>query len=56
MWHMPTHIYYPLRRYPEAAWQLEACLRTENARIEPITFCPTRSSSTPTTTNGSSAR
>lgn len=34
MWHMPTHIYYPLRRYPEAAWQLEACLRTENARIE----------------------
>ena len=33
MWHMPTHIYFPLRRYPEAAWQLEACLRTENARI-----------------------
>ncbi len=56
MWHMPTHIYYPLRRYPEAAWQLEACLRTENARISAITFCPTRSSSTPTITNGSSAR
>jgi peroxiredoxin len=33
MWHMPTHIYYPLKRYPEAAWQLEAALRTENARI-----------------------
>lgn len=32
MWHMPTHIYTPLGRYPEAAWQLEACLRTENAR------------------------
>jgi peroxiredoxin len=33
MWHMPTHIYFPLKRYPEAAWQLEAALRTENARI-----------------------
>jgi peroxiredoxin len=32
MWHMPTHIYYALKRYPEAAWQLEASLRTENAR------------------------
>src|SRR6185295_4638318 len=33
MWHMPTHLYYPLKRFPEAAWQLEAALRTENARI-----------------------
>ncbi|HEV8003524.1 MAG TPA: peroxiredoxin family protein [Planctomycetaceae bacterium] len=33
MWHMPTHIYFPLKRFPEAAWQLEAALRTENARI-----------------------
>jgi peroxiredoxin len=33
MWHMPTHVYFPLKRFPEAAWQLEACLRTENARI-----------------------
>jgi peroxiredoxin len=33
MWHMPTHIYFPLKRYAEAAWQLEAALRTENARI-----------------------
>jgi peroxiredoxin/tetratricopeptide (TPR) repeat protein len=33
MWHMPTHIYYPLKRYPEAAWQLEAAMRTEHARI-----------------------
>jgi peroxiredoxin/tetratricopeptide (TPR) repeat protein len=32
MWHMPTHIYTGLKRYPEAAWQLEASLRTENAR------------------------
>jgi peroxiredoxin len=32
MWHMPTHIYASLKRYPEAAWQLEACLRTNNAR------------------------
>ncbi len=32
MWHMPAHIYTPLKRYPEAAWQLEAALRTENAR------------------------
>ena len=33
MWHMPTHIYFPLKRYPEAAWQLEASIRTENARV-----------------------
>jgi hypothetical protein len=33
MWHMPTHIYFPLKRYAEAAWQLEAALRTENARV-----------------------
>jgi peroxiredoxin/tetratricopeptide (TPR) repeat protein len=32
MWHMPTHIYASLKRYPSAAWQLEACLRTNNAR------------------------
>ncbi|HEX4071167.1 MAG TPA: peroxiredoxin family protein [Planctomycetaceae bacterium] len=32
MWHMPAHIYTPLKRYAEAAWQLEASLRTENAR------------------------
>ena len=32
MWHMPTHIYASLKRYPEATWQLEACLRTNNAR------------------------
>jgi peroxiredoxin len=33
MWHMPTHVYFPLKRYPEAAWQLEAAIRTENARV-----------------------
>ena len=33
MWHMPTHIYFALRRYPEAAWQLEASIRTEHARM-----------------------
>jgi peroxiredoxin/tetratricopeptide (TPR) repeat protein len=32
MWHMPTHIYSALKQYPAAAWQLEACLRTDNAR------------------------
>jgi peroxiredoxin/tetratricopeptide (TPR) repeat protein len=32
MWHMPTHVYANLKRYPLAAWQLEACLRTNNAR------------------------
>jgi peroxiredoxin/tetratricopeptide (TPR) repeat protein len=32
MWHMPTHIYSALKQYPKAAWQLEACLRTNNAR------------------------
>jgi peroxiredoxin len=32
MWHMPTHIYFTLRRYPQAAWQLEASIRTEHAR------------------------
>jgi peroxiredoxin len=33
MWHMPTHIYASLKRYPEAAWQLEAAMRTEHARM-----------------------
>jgi peroxiredoxin len=33
MWHMPTHIYFALLRYPEAAWQLEASIRTEHARM-----------------------
>jgi hypothetical protein len=33
MWHMPTHIYYTLQRYPQAAWQLEASIRTEHARM-----------------------
>jgi peroxiredoxin len=33
MWHMPTHIYYALLRFPEAAWQLEASIRTEHARM-----------------------
>jgi peroxiredoxin len=33
MWHMPTHIYFPLLMYPEAAWQLEASIRTEHARM-----------------------
>jgi peroxiredoxin len=33
MWHMPTHIYTALKRYPEAAWQLEAAMRTEHARL-----------------------
>ncbi|HET6327182.1 MAG TPA: redoxin domain-containing protein [Planctomycetaceae bacterium] len=32
MWHMPTHIYFTLHRYPQAAWQLEASIRTEHAR------------------------
>ena len=30
MWHMPAHIYYPLKDYARAAWQLEASIRTEN--------------------------
>jgi peroxiredoxin len=33
MWHMPTHIYFTLQRYPQAAWQLEASIRTEHARM-----------------------
>jgi peroxiredoxin len=33
MWHMPTHIYFALLQYPEAAWQLEASIRTEHARM-----------------------
>lgn len=33
MWHMPTHIYYTLKQYPLAAWQLEASIRTEHARM-----------------------
>jgi peroxiredoxin/tetratricopeptide (TPR) repeat protein len=33
MWHMPTHIFFNLRLYPEAAWQQEASIRTEHARM-----------------------
>jgi peroxiredoxin len=33
MWHMPTHIYFALQRFPQAAWQLEASIRTEHARM-----------------------
>ncbi len=33
MWHMPTHIYFTLHMYPQAAWQLEASIRTEHARM-----------------------
>lgn len=33
MWHMPTHIYFALKEYPRAAWQLEASIRTEHARM-----------------------
>jgi peroxiredoxin len=33
MWHMPTHIYFALQRYPQAAWQMEASIRTEHARM-----------------------
>lgn len=33
MWHMPTHIYFALKQYPEAAWQLEAATRTEHRHM-----------------------
>jgi peroxiredoxin/tetratricopeptide (TPR) repeat protein len=33
MWHMPTHLYYGLGRGPEAAWCMEASIRTEHARM-----------------------
>jgi peroxiredoxin len=33
MWHMPTHLYYKLGRGPEAAWCMEASIRTEHARM-----------------------
>jgi peroxiredoxin len=33
MWHMPTHLYYSLARGPEAAWCMEASIRTEHARM-----------------------
>jgi peroxiredoxin/tetratricopeptide (TPR) repeat protein len=33
MWHMPTHLYYALARGPEAAWCMEASIRTEHARM-----------------------
>ncbi len=33
MWHMPTHLYYGLGRGAEAAWCMEASIRTEHARM-----------------------
>jgi peroxiredoxin len=33
MWHMPAHTYSAAKRYPEAAWQMEAALRTDHARM-----------------------
>ena len=33
MWHMPTHLYYALARGSEAAWCMEASIRTEHARM-----------------------
>ncbi len=33
MWHMPTHLYYALGRGAEAAWCMEASIRTEHARM-----------------------
>jgi peroxiredoxin len=33
MWHMPTHLYDGLGRAAEAAWCMEASMRTEHARI-----------------------
>ena len=33
MWHMPTHLYFGLGRGPEAAWCMEASIRTEHARM-----------------------
>jgi peroxiredoxin len=31
MWHMPGHLYVDAKRYADAAWQMEAALRVENA-------------------------
>ncbi len=33
MWHMPAHTYSAAKRYPEAAWHMEAALRTDHARM-----------------------
>ncbi len=33
MWHMPAHIYYARKEFNQAAWQLEASIRTENAHV-----------------------
>jgi len=34
MWHMSAHIYSKLRRYAEAAWQLEASARVDHAAMQ----------------------
>jgi peroxiredoxin/tetratricopeptide (TPR) repeat protein len=43
MWHMPGHTYVAAKRYADAAWQMEAALRLENAYLTRIRFVPDES-------------
>ena len=53
MWHMPAHTYSAAKRYPEAAWHMEACaLHGSRSHDCAITSFPTRSISMRTTANG----
>jgi peroxiredoxin len=40
MWHMPGHTYVDLKRYADAAWQMEAALRLENAHLTRMHMIP----------------
>jgi hypothetical protein len=51
-WHMPGHIYTKLHRYGDAARQQEASARVDHAQMIRTGRCPTRSSTTSTTTSG----
>ncbi len=40
MWHMPGHTYVDAKRYADAAWQMEAALRLENAHMIRMQMVP----------------
>jgi peroxiredoxin len=40
MWHMPGHTYVDAKRYADAAWQMEAALRLENAHMIRMNMVP----------------
>jgi peroxiredoxin len=43
MWHMPGHTYVDARRFADAAWQMEAALRVEQAYMQRMRLAPDES-------------